>query len=872
VLRHNSFVSNTLLGVLKTDGPSLDARYNWWGHPSGPYHATRNPDGLGNGVGQYDNVLFDPWLTSPPTQTAMLDQVIVDVAGAAGAVPGQTVAQAIQVLNDTDGTIEDAVLVLKLAPSVEYLRSTHGGQFWPGRNEVYWLLGNLAPSESRLVAATLGVQWGLPNGSEHPSLARLAAANLDNPDLNPELYRNHEPTEIATERALSEAEIAAEQAAHPKLDDLCDDLTARDYARVGGRVLTTTEGAVQTEISFMHDLKGTTAIARRDGDAVWISEFDPTAVSIQAPNGGITVDLTTYASEAWGLPPGLSEASALSLTARSDIGALSGLGASSPRLDQRIQCWRNCVIEQIPGWSLGAASNLYNALSNAATCKRCLLGGTGADCRACAATVSKASGADKGLAIAECAVECAQDPSSHVCTEDKYTCSGAASVFYQYIGSDAAGRIQCNETLGIYAPGPDNWVKCYSDQVCIEGQGCVDCEELPGGGAASGLDLLVTGSGESVGCGASGGDDPCDRFRFSINLPKDPNAKYGPEGDLLPGERVTYTVTYENVGQGQAYGVYVTDRLDDVYDTDTLSVYGDGVYLDNSRTILWTIGELAPAGEVGSTGAVSFTVRLRDDLVSGDVVRNQATVFFPTVPEETPTNAVVNLIAPIVAEPLTATTNYGRPVTLTLTARAVGTAPLTYRIVDAPLGTLTGTLPVVTYTPPDGYTGGDRFSFAVSNGVDESPATAVRIEVLPSGDDVTPPTVRWTSPELGKVVPFVESPWLTNTTGDPVYEPHIALFFSERLEAGTVSSQTLTLSSPSGTLPRYTVAYDDGLRQATVTLHDRLSPGVTYTVTAGTGVEDLSGNALTAPYAWSFSVAEGPKVYLPVVLRRSGDD
>jgi hypothetical protein len=39
-------------------GP-VDARSNWWGAQSGPYHATLNLGGTGNDVS--DNVLFDPW-------------------------------------------------------------------------------------------------------------------------------------------------------------------------------------------------------------------------------------------------------------------------------------------------------------------------------------------------------------------------------------------------------------------------------------------------------------------------------------------------------------------------------------------------------------------------------------------------------------------------------------------------------------------------------------------------------------------------------------------------------------------------------------------------------------------------------------------
>ncbi len=37
----------------------VDARYNWWGDPSGPYHPLLNPRGLGDAVS--DHVDFDPW-------------------------------------------------------------------------------------------------------------------------------------------------------------------------------------------------------------------------------------------------------------------------------------------------------------------------------------------------------------------------------------------------------------------------------------------------------------------------------------------------------------------------------------------------------------------------------------------------------------------------------------------------------------------------------------------------------------------------------------------------------------------------------------------------------------------------------------------
>jgi hypothetical protein len=47
---------------VRNDTPTVgvDARYNWWGDPSGPHHPTLNPDGMGKDV--TDGVWFEPWL------------------------------------------------------------------------------------------------------------------------------------------------------------------------------------------------------------------------------------------------------------------------------------------------------------------------------------------------------------------------------------------------------------------------------------------------------------------------------------------------------------------------------------------------------------------------------------------------------------------------------------------------------------------------------------------------------------------------------------------------------------------------------------------------------------------------------------------
>ncbi len=70
LLLGNSIHGNGIAGVRGSPFAMTDARNNWWGDATGPFHATLNPSGLGNPVS--DNVDFVPWLTSNPFTQAPL--------------------------------------------------------------------------------------------------------------------------------------------------------------------------------------------------------------------------------------------------------------------------------------------------------------------------------------------------------------------------------------------------------------------------------------------------------------------------------------------------------------------------------------------------------------------------------------------------------------------------------------------------------------------------------------------------------------------------------------------------------------------------------------------------------------------------------
>lgn len=87
---------------LKAYGPStLNAKYNWWGHFTGPYHSTLNPSGLGNAVSDY--VSFNPWLLVEKVPPLVHDVAITQVVPSAVRVAVGTTVQ-IDVTAKNEGT------------------------------------------------------------------------------------------------------------------------------------------------------------------------------------------------------------------------------------------------------------------------------------------------------------------------------------------------------------------------------------------------------------------------------------------------------------------------------------------------------------------------------------------------------------------------------------------------------------------------------------------------------------------------------------------------------------------------------------------------------------------------------------------------
>ncbi|MEA3396631.1 MAG: Ig-like domain-containing protein, partial [Chloroflexota bacterium] len=473
-------------------------------------------------------------------------------------------------------------------------------------------------------------------------------------------------------------------------------------------------------------------------------------------------------------------------------------------------------------------------------------GGDASDCASCAAALKGVPGVGEVIDVAGlmwCSEEC-KEPEG--CDRDTVDCERP---FYPGL----AYHWDCNEWTGEWKAGKvqDCGSLLNSGRIiCVPGKGCVDLGKDSG---PEGSLLLY-------------------EFRphkSDIIRAHDPNAKYGAEGDLLPGQRVTYTIAYENEGAGAAYGVYIVDPLSEHFDPATLHILGDASYTSATRTLLWDIGTVGSSGQITATGAVTFSVRLKPDLPGGTVVVNQAVVHFPSVPEETPTNSVVNVIQPVTALPQTVHTGAMQPVSVTLQGDDVGGAPLTYTITAGPsYGCLTGDPPIVSYHPMTNFTGLDHFNFQASNGVTESRPAEVSIIVEPGDSDTIAPQVSWTEPVSGVVGVWASpAPVYSVREGEPVYAPIVTIGFSEAMSETTVTSQTVQLLDEQGHPVTAAVTYDEMGRQARLVLDGPLPGSGVYSGRVSTDVKDASGNPMDDEYTWYFQVElEMQRLYLPLIF------
>ncbi|TET89464.1 MAG: DUF11 domain-containing protein [Methanomassiliicoccales archaeon] len=144
-----------------------------------------------------------------------------------------------------------------------------------------------------------------------------------------------------------------------------------------------------------------------------------------------------------------------------------------------------------------------------------------------------------------------------------------------------------------------------------------------------------------------------------------------------PGDQFTYTITYKNVGTGNATNVKITDTIPAYVDFVSSSPAYSSV---SGNTYTWDIGDV----DSGDGGTITITVEVKVGTPDETLLRNEAVLYYADANgnDYTPTEdyADVRVTAPVMRFSKVAdvpTADPGDPITYTLTYENVGTGNAT---------------------------------------------------------------------------------------------------------------------------------------------------------------------------------------------------
>ncbi|GAB4003301.1 Ig-like domain-containing protein [Nocardioides ultimimeridianus] len=235
---------------------------------------------------------------------------------------------------------------------------------------------------------------------------------------------------------------------------------------------------------------------------------------------------------------------------------------------------------------------------------------------------------------------------------------------------------------------------------------------------------------------------------------------------------------------------------------------------------------------------------------AGQSLRLTTFTVTPPVPANTPPTA----------DPVTASTDAGRAVTVTLKGADADGDALTYTAGDAAHGTVSIAGDKATYTPADGFTGSDEFSYTVSDGKADATSkvsvTVNKVNTPPTADPVAATTDAGTAVTVTLKGADADGDALTYTAGDAAhgtvsiagdqatYTPADGFTGSDefsytvsdgKADATSKVSVTVNQVTPANTPPTAdpVTATTDAGKAVTVTLKGADADGDALTYTAG---------------------------------------
>jgi hypothetical protein len=846
---HDNRIENNAQGFTTASNPSIsvDATSNWWGDASGPL-ATSNPGGKGNPVS--DLVLFNPWLTSP-SQGEPSD-LEMTVAGPARFAPGETVYYSLTYANYTAQTVQNAVVRLALPDNASYVDDTAGGILYPAIRQLFWKLGSVPPKGQGTIAVRVQFDWGVPEGLQDVVAAQISGSNVSQPLFDVTPYLNFSPITLTGSQELTQAQINTERAAYPELDQLITQAEGQGFVFGDALNDTYSDGAQQNRfILFKFQPQFSTMILTSGLIEYTAEVIDGSSVTV-----GDAQQAVRYTLQSGDWQPTSTNVLDMSVLDMSPEGGISWQ-----------ECMKNCILEQVPGYVITSQIKSIGAVMNAVDCVKAASGDDSAYLD-CSKVVERwVPGYGEAVDLGKCNSDCqdckkngngCNDDKCHCCTSDKFRCDSNDWLYGFFFGIDVVKKLQCYD--GKYLAEKVVQVCALCEKCVASSTGVPACVSKGSSSSSAFTKAFFSGTSGMLLVAGAGGDSQCSKCK----IPQDPNEMSGPQGELLPGQTVTYTISYENVGAGEADGVFIENDLGGNFDLSSLNILSGNASLTASTgKLFFVVGTLSPNGQPGDRGSVSYSIRLKTGLASGTVIQNQATVFFPTVPQQTPTNTVINIVRPIRVNPQALTTTATQPVAFTLTGQDTGNSHLTFQVIAGPsYGTLTGSLPNLTYTAEAGFSGQDRIRVTASNGTITSQAVDITVDVQPDPNDHSGPKVLWVSPAPGSQV--LVSPDEQPALNGMAFLPMIQAQFSKALDPASVTGTTFQISVAGKAVP-ITIVYDPTARQVIFYMNEVPQEGQVYTVRI-TGVKDTLENSLAAPYSWTFKVSLSEPARVPIFL------
>jgi uncharacterized repeat protein (TIGR01451 family) len=544
----------------------------------------------------------------------------VKIWGPTRVSPGQTVNYIIEYRNDGVKAAENVIVVAQL-PYAEYESATQNGIYRLDRHEVFWRLDTLKPKAFGYLSVRITYPWGLPEDSFPLIRASIKSTNSRRLpellfDFNLEEYFNYEPL-IATEsRPLSPEEIYALLNDDPKLSDLYQYAIELGFDFKGIAVeIVLSDGSAFISLFMNSSTNEEVLLLTKKEETAFLEEYTENEISFFDREGGITYNIDTDSFEEWG--------------------KWSEKSSCSPA-----QCIFNCIFgKKLPKWLVKIVFKKIRMILKWKTCLMCANGDLDA-CVQCAAKIKKIPLVSEGIDVKKCVTGCMKDPNKHCCDPRK---SGSIECSVDKEGYLSSMKVECIGglwTLGLKTRCVASCMNLLGGRQLLE-----TCAVIPT--CYEGLS-----SDPTAGCGCIDSYQAIPLHKSRVTVARDPNIKYGPEGSVLPGQKLDYKVEYENEGEGIAFGVYFTDTLDEDLDDSTLEIgpvistvdgsviAPPGTYDPATRTITWFVGEVGP----GEGGYAEFSVNVREDAPDETEIINFATVYFPSVPEETRTNGIVSIV------------------------------------------------------------------------------------------------------------------------------------------------------------------------------------------------------------------------------------